>query len=184
MRRVIVIALVAAAVVAVVFALARPDSGPELHFDSSVPGDLRAVAVEAWDGFIAAHRARADCIGSTNMSAAWELDDRAEYRPATATVVIRVPGTAHNLTNDLTHEFAHHVEFTCPEHEELRPAFLAAQGFPAFADWFNGATWETTPSEQYAEATVEAVLGRRTHHGVIVVSNEAVTVVRQWGSRS
>jgi len=183
-RRVLVLAVVAAAVVAVALVLARPDSASELHFDATVPEDLRAVAVEAWDGFLAAHPARVDCIGPINMSAVWELDDRAEYRPGTATVVIRVPGTAPNLTNDLTHEFAHHVEFTCPEHEELRPAFLAAQGFPASADWFNGATWETTPSEQYAEATVEAVLGRRTHHGGIVVSNEAVTVVRQWGSRS
>ena len=184
MRRVIVLALVAAAVVAVVFALARPDSGPELHFDSSVPGDLRAVAVEAWDGFIAAHPARADCIGPINMSAAWELDDRAEYRPGSATVMIRVPGTAPNLTNDLTHEFAHHVEFTCPEHEELRSAFLAAQGFPASAEWFSGDSWESTPSEQYAEATTEAVLGRRTHHGGIFLSDEAVDAVRQWGSGS
>lgn len=184
MRRILVLAAVAAAVVAVAFALARPASGPELHFDSSVPDDLRAVAVEAWDRFLAAHPARADCIGSINMSAAWELDDRAEYRPGSATVVIRVPGTAPNLTNDLTHEFAHHVEFTCREHEELRAAFLATQGFPDSANWFNGATWETTPSEQYAEATVEAVLGRRTHHGGIIVSNESVAVVRQWGSRS
>ena len=184
MRRILVLAAVAAAVVAVAFVFARPDSDPELHFDSSVPEDLRAVAVEAWDGFLAAHPTRTGCIKPLTMSAAWELDDRAEYRPDSATVVIRVPGTAPNLTNDLTHEFAHHVEFTCPEHEALRSAFLEAQGFPATTAWFEGTTWETTPSEQYAEATVEAVLGRRTHHGGIVVSNEAVTVVRQWGSRS
>jgi hypothetical protein len=183
-RREIVLALVAAAVVAVVFALARPDSGPELHFDSSVPGDLRAVAVEAWDGFLAAHPARANCIGPINMSAAWELDDRAEYRPGAATVVIRVPGTAPNLTNDLTHEFAHHVEFTCPEHKELRSTFLAAQGFSASADWFNGATWETTPSEQYAEATSVVVLGQGGHHDGIVISDEATAVVRRWASES
>jgi hypothetical protein len=80
-RRVLILAVVAAAVVAVALVLARPDPAPELHFDATVPDDLRAVAVEAWDGFIAAHPARADCIGSINMSAAWELDDRAEYRP-------------------------------------------------------------------------------------------------------
>ena len=61
---------------------------------------------------------------------------------------------------------------------------LLPRDSPPSADWFDGATWETTPSEQYAEATVEVVLGRRTHHGGIVVSDEAVTVVRQWGSRS
>ena len=180
----LVLALVAAAVVAVAFALALPDSSPELHFDSSVPDDLRAVAVEAWDGFLAAHPARTDCIESINMIAAWELDDRAEYRPGAATVVIRVPGTAPNLTNDLTHEFAHHVEFTCPGHKELRPAFLAAQGFSASADWFNGATWETTPSEQYAEATSVVVLGRRGNHDGIVISDEAIAIVREWATES
>ena len=184
MRRVLVLAVAAAVVGTAAFVLTRPDPGLELRFDATVPDDLRAVAVQAWDGFLAAHPAREDCIGSLTMSAAWELDDRAQYRPATATMVIRVPGTAPNLTNDLTHEFAHHVEFTCPEHAELRPAFLAAQGFPASAEWFSGDSWESTPSEQYAEATTEAVLGRRNHHGGIFLSDEAVDAVRQWGSGS
>ena len=184
MRRVVILAVVAAAAVAVAFVLARSDPGSGLRFDASVPDDLRAVAVEAWEGFLAAHPAREACIGPITMSAAWELDDRATYRPGTATLVIRVPGTAPNLTNDLTHEFAHHMEFTCPEHEDLRPAFLAAQGFPASTDWFDGEAWETTPSEQYAEATTEVVLGRRTHHGGIVLSDEAIDAVRQWGSGS
>ena len=184
MRRVLILVALATAVVAVAFAVAFPDRAPEVHFDSSVPDDLRAVAIEAWDGFLAAHPARSDCIGSINMSAAWELDDRAEYRPATATLVIRVPGTAPNLTSDLTHEFAHHVEFTCPQHEALRLEFLNAQGFPASADWFSGATWETTPSEQYAEATSVVVLGRRGNHDGIILSDEATAVVRRWASDS
>lgn len=184
MRRVFILTVVAAAAFAVALAIARVDHTPKLNFDSSVPNDLRAVAIEAWDGFLAAHPARVGCIDPINMSAAWELDDRAEYRPATATVVIRVPGTAPNLTNDLTHEFAHHVEFTCPEHQELRGAFLEAQGFPATTPWLGGTTWETTPSEQYAEATIEVVLGRRTHHTGVHISDEAVAVVGNWGSRS
>ena len=184
MRRVLIFTAIVAAAAVVAIVLARPDSGPELRFDASVPDDLRAVAVEAWDGFLTAHPARADCIESINMSAAWELDDRAEYRPTTATLVIRVPGTAPNLTDDLTHEFAHHVEFTCPGHDELRPAFLAAQGFPASAQWFNGTTWETTPSEQYAEATSVVVLGRRGNHDGIVISDEAIAIVREWATES
>jgi hypothetical protein len=186
-RRVLILAVVASAVVALVtvtLVLARPDPAPELRFDDSVPDDLRAVAIEAWGGFLTAHPARLDCIGPINMSAAWVLDDRAEYHPATATLVIRVPGTAPNLTSDLTHEFAHHVEFTCPEHEELRPAFLVAQGYPASADWFNGATWETTPSEQYAEATSVVVLGRHGNHDGIILSDEATAVVLRWASES
>ena len=52
MRRVLILVVLATAVVAVAFAVAFPDRTPELHFDSSVPDDLRAVAVEAWDGFL------------------------------------------------------------------------------------------------------------------------------------
>ena len=60
-------------------------------------------------------------------------------------------------------------------------AFLPAQGFPADANWFDGDSWETTPSEQYAEAVVELIEGRRTHQGGIYITDDAVDVVRGWG---
>ena len=82
----------------------------------------------------------------------------------------------------MVHEFAHHVEFTCPDQEELRSAFLVAQGFPPSTDWFAGDSWETTSSEHYAEATVEVVLGRRPHHGNIQITDEAADIVRRWGA--
>ncbi len=184
MRRAFVLTVVAAAIVAVVLVLTRPNPVPELQFDASVPADLRALAAETWQDFLAAHPARQDCIAPAVLSAVWKLDDRAEYRPASMTVVIRVPGTAPNLRHDLTHEFAHHVEFTCAEHEELRAAFLVAQGFPESTDWFDAGSWETTPSEHYAETTAEVVLGRRARQNGISVSDEAVAVVRHWGSES
>lgn len=184
MRRVTTLVVLVVGVAAGVLLLMRPDPGPALRFDGSVPEDLRAVAAASWDAFLAAHPQRLHCIPPVTLTAVWELADRAEYRPGKAIVVIRVPGTAPNLSNSLIHEFAHHVEFTCPEHEELRSAFLEAQGFSATAAWFEGTAWETTPSEQYAEATTELVLGRRTHRGGVIVSDEAATIVRQWGSRS
>ncbi|GMQ84567.1 MAG: hypothetical protein BMS9Abin07_0131 [Acidimicrobiia bacterium] len=176
--------MLAATIVVGVLLITRPHSPPALRFDETVPDDLRTLATGTWQDFLTAHRGRQDCFPPVALSAAWELDDRAEYRPGSATVLIRVPGTAANLRRGLIHEFAHHVEFTCPEHAELRPEFLAAQGFPASTDWFGGDGWETTPSEQYAEATVEVVLGRRAHHGGIVISDEAVAIVRRWGSGS
>ena len=106
----------------------------------------------------------------------------AEYRPATATLVVRVPGTPATLRSELLHEFAHHVEFVCADHELLRPGFLATQGFAPDTPWFGGATWESTPSEQYAEAVVELVEGRRTHLGGIILSDAAVAAVADWGS--
>ena len=184
-RRTFALTVLAAAMAAGVALLAiSRDSPPALRFDISVPSDLANLATETWQDLLAAHEARHDCIAPVVLSAAWELNDRAEYHPGSATVVIRVPGTAPNLRAGLIHEFAHHVEFTCPEHKELRAAFLAAQGLAAATDWFDGDTWETTPSEQYAEATVEVILGRRAHHGGISISDEAADIVRRWGSGS
>lgn len=179
-----VLTVIAAGLVAAAFLLAAPGPAYEISFDASVPDDLRALATETWDDFLAAHPARRECIDPVTLSAAWELDSRGEYRPKAATVVVRVPGTAPNLRHQMIHEFAHHLEFTCPEHTDLRPEFLDAQGFEPSADWFGGGAWETTPSEHYAEATVEVLLGRRSHHGNIRISEQASGVVRRWGTDS
>ena len=183
MRRAFALTVLAAAMAAgVLLSIVSPDDPPALRFDISVPSDLRNLATETWQDFLAAYQARHECIAPVVLSVARDLDDRAEYRPDSATVVIRVPGTAANLRTGLVHEFAHHVEFTCRSHEELRPGFLTAQRLPVSTDWLDGDTWGTTPSEQYAEATVEVVLGRRAHHGGIFISNDAVAIVRRWGS--
>lgn len=157
------------------------DSPPQLLHDDTVPDDLRALADETWADLLTALPGRHDCISEPTLSAAWELDVRAEYRPATATLAIRVPGTPATLRSELIHEFAHHIEFTCQDHEQLRSDFLAAQGFPPDASWFEGDTWETTPSEQYAETMVELIEGRRAYRGGIQITDEAIAVVRDWG---
>jgi hypothetical protein len=160
------------------------ESPPQLHFDSSVPSDLQQLATAVWTEFLDHHPARLGCIGDVTLRAAWELDTRGEYQPDTATVVVRVPGTPATLSDELVHEFAHNVEFTCPEHILLRPVFLEAQGFPADADWFSGASWATTPSEQYAEATVQYVLGERTQRQGIELTDDAIAAVRNWAEGS
>ena len=164
------------------FGLSACSAGaPELRHDGTVPDDLRALADETWQDLLTALPGRHDCITSPTLNAAWELETRAEYQPATAVLSVRVPGTPATLRSQLLHEFAHHVEFTCDEHESMRSRFLDAQGFAAGTSWFDGASWETTPSEQYAEAVVELVEGRRTHLGGIRLTDDAINVVRQWG---
>jgi hypothetical protein len=180
-RRTITVAILLVAVAAAAIQLARPDTAPELHYAESVPADLRDLADETWDDFLAAHPARLGCITPVTLEAAWELDTRAEYRPDTSTLAVRVPGTPATLRSELIHEFAHHLEFTCTEQIGLRAEFLRAQGFPPEAAWFEGDTWETTPSEQYAEATVEMIEGRRTHLGGILLTADAIEAVREWG---
>jgi hypothetical protein len=163
---------------------------PSLMIGESVASDFRLLAEETWASFLVAFRARADCFGPVTLQATRSLDSRAVYDPDTATVAVRVPGTPAVLKGALVHEFAHHVEFQCQEHEELRPVFLAALGLPAGTEWRpdNGSATapasvrDDIPSEQYAEAAVILVLGRRPVTTGVRVSDEAVRAVEVWAA--
>jgi hypothetical protein len=171
-------------------ATVTPEPLPRLIADASVASDFNALAQETWQQFLEVFRARADCFGDVRLHATTVLDSRAKYDPDTATVTVRVPGTPAMLQSALIHEWAHHVEFQCPAQKELRPAFLAAQGLPADTLWRPDETpantpeseWATIPSEQYAEATIEVVLGRRQIPTTARVTTEAVRVIAQWAA--
>lgn len=194
------VALMALALVALVGG-AAPHGPPRLVVGESVGADLEALAQETWDRFLALFRARWDCFGGVRLEAAYGLDSRAGYDPDTATVIVRVPGTAAMLQSGLIHEWAHHVEFQCEAHQELRAAFLAAQGLPADTPWrpedaqqrpagaqhdrsadAPASDWAEIPSEQYAEATIELVLGGRPIPTQIHVTREAIGVVGGWAT--
>jgi hypothetical protein len=163
---------------------------PRLIVDDSVAGDLQALAEETWGTFLMVFQARTGCFGDVRLHAARDLGDRAAYDPATAIVTIRVPASAVMLQGALIHEWAHHIEFQCDAHRALRPAFLAAQGLPADTPWRLSDTpasgsdkaWADSPSEQYAEAVIEVVLGRRQIPTTVRVRVEAVRVIRDWAS--
>jgi hypothetical protein len=150
-------------------------------FDEDVPPDVQALTRTTWARFAGAFPARSECLHPVFIVASRELEHRAGYDPDRHAVSIRIPGTAPNLSASLIHEFAHHLEFTCPEHRTLRDPFLAAQGLPRRASWFEGPSWEQTPSEQFAEAVVEAVLGERHAHARIPISDAAILAIRVWG---
>jgi hypothetical protein len=167
-----------------------PEHRPALIFDESVGSDLQALALETWDRFLAVFQGRSGCFGDVHVRAAYQLDSRAGYDPDSATVTVRVPGTPAKLQSALVHEWAHHVEFQCPEHQALRPAFLAAQGLPPDTLWrpdqvsvtMPAGEWAGIPSEQYAEATIEAVLGKRPIPTTARVTREAVRVIEEWAT--
>jgi hypothetical protein len=178
-------------------ACARPGSPgarPRLIADDSVADDLRALAQETWARFLVAFAGRTDCFGDVRLTASFDLTDRAAYDPRQATVTVRVPGTAAMLQSALIHEWAHHVEHQCPAHRELRPAFLAAQGISPDTPWrldnagasaqanAAGPAWADTPSEQYAEAAIEVVLGHRPIPTTAHVRPAAVEVLAAWAA--
>lgn len=169
--------------VLLLFALAMPGSVPrraDLSVAGGSPADLRALVVATWDRFVEAFPARRSCLAPITVQGARDLDDRASYDPRRRLVTIRIPGTAPNLRATLVHEFAHHMEFTCPEQRDVRLPFLAAQEVLPSASWFRGASWETTPSEQFAEAVVRVVLGPPSHPSVLIHPG-SVALLRAWG---
>lgn len=144
-----------------------------------MPVDLRELVEDTLSRVADAVPAHVDCLDSLVIGYSWELPHRAEYRPSTATIVLRVPATAPHLSFSLAHEVAHHLEAACPAQEEMRPAFLAAQGHPPDRLWFSGPSWEETPSEQFATAFARYVTGETGPHRV-PVTEAALEVVADW----
>ena len=153
---------------------------PRLVVDGSVAADFEALALETWDQFLDAFQSRSDCFGDVHLRAVYSLDSRAGYDPDTATATVLVPGTPALLQSGLIHEWAHHIEFQCEEHRDLRPAFLAAQGLPPDTPWRLPDASAISPSEQYAEAAIEFVLGTRPIPTEAHVTRQAIRVLREW----
>lgn len=163
---------------------------PRLIVDGSVGADFEALAQDTWARFLAAFPARLGCFGDVHLRAAYTLDSRAGYDPDTATATVQVPGTPAMLQSALVHEWAHHLEAQCKAHQVLRPAFLAAQQRPPDTPWrpstlpadMPASLWAEIPSEQYAEAAVEFVLGGRPIPTKARITEEAVRVVARWAA--
>lgn len=163
---------------------------PQLIVDNSVAADFQVLAEETWDRFLTVFQARSDCFGDVRLHATRTLDSRAAYDPDSATVTVRVPGTPAMLQSALVHEWAHHIEFQCEAHKDIRPAFLAAQDLPPDIAWrpadtpaeMSTSEWADIPSEQYAEATVVLVLGGRQIPTRARVTREAVRVIGDWAA--
>lgn len=188
MRRRFVVAFAAVVAVAVgitaaVFAATGGSPG-RLVMGDDVPDDLRELAADVFGTFEQRFPARLECMGDVRLVPVWDgLEDRARYLPDAGVIELRVPATANLLRDSLVHEIAHHLDSTCPAVEEVRPAFLAAQGHPASADWRTGERWEEIPSEQFAETVVLVVLGERQQHRLgMPITDAAVAAVEAWGA--
>jgi hypothetical protein len=176
-KRCLVLLLVAVALAGA----CRAGYSPSLISTDGTPADLRALAERTWNAFIEAFPARAACLPDAHLIGVTELGGRAAYRPEVATVLVRIPATRAQLEPALVHEFAHHLERHCVQQWGLRKHFLRAQGLGPEAPWFTGDRWETTPSEQFAEATVEVVLGYRSIHHRLMITEEARRLIAAWG---
>lgn len=157
-------------------------AGEDLRLGDDIPADLGALVEESFGSIRDDLAAHSDCLSGLTVTHSWEMDDRASYDPAAAAIVLRVPATASELEFSLAHEIAHHLEEVCPAQVELRPDFLRAQGLPATTAWFEGETWEATPSEQFATALGLAITGDTDPSRRVPLTEEAATLVQEWMS--
>ncbi|MEZ4867150.1 MAG: hypothetical protein R3C14_37850 [Caldilineaceae bacterium] len=164
---------------------------PQLLIDPSVEPDFAALIHETWEQFMLVFAAKSDCFGDVRIKADYAMTDRAMYDPRTATITVRVPERGSILKGALVHEWAHHVEFQCDAQTEMRAAFIEAQGLPANMPWRleHGTTnilssdWANIPSEQYAEAAIVLVLGKRPVWSKALITAEGVEVIRMWAQK-
>ena len=159
---------------------AKSKPPPQLIFDDTVAADFRLLADETWALFRTTFATRTDCFGDVTLRTDPNLESRAAYEPERAIVTVKVPGTPAFLQAALVHEWAHHVEFQCEAHHSLRPALLASLDLPSGTPWRTSHEWNESPSEQYAEAVVELVLGDHPLPTKIRVKPESVAVLHSW----
>lgn len=154
---------------------------PTVAYADGAPDDLVALVDDVFSTFVDAFPARQSCVGRVVIEGRRDLADRGSYDPESGTVSLRVPATAPQLEISVVHELAHHLEFACADHEAIRPVFMASQGFPEASPWRDSrADWEDSPSEHWASAVVVYVLDRIDERSRIVLTDEAIEVVRTW----
>lgn len=173
----------AVATLILVSACSGGEVAPRPAFGPNTPTDLRALTSETLARVAQAVPDRGECLDGLVVTGAWELDDRARYEPASGEMTIRIPATAAQLETSIVHEMAHHMEFTCPQGDDVRRDFIAAQGLPSDAEWFDASSWETTPSEQWATAIVLHVLGQPDERARIFITPAAMEIVQDWAGR-
>jgi hypothetical protein len=157
-----------------------PPYRPAIHFAAGVPDDVQELASSTWERFLNVFPARWECLPNVRLRVAWQFATRAAYDPDRRLVTVRVPATAPNLRATMVHEFAHHLEYTCPNQRELRPRVLAAQGLPPETPWRRGEPWTRIPAEQFAQATIQVVLGPQPD-SLVLVRPALLNAIREWG---
>lgn len=161
-------------VVVVVAALVWSADGPTARIEPTqdLPPDVAEALDDAWRRFLLVFGERRACMSDVSLTLARDVPGDARYRLADRSIVIEIPTSPARFAESVVHELAHHMERTCGI-EEIRDDFLAAQGFAADVPWYGPAEWEELPTEHFAEAVVDVVLGERLLHADDITLSEA-----------
>ena len=146
-----------------------------------LPLDVEVAATDVWRQFLLVFGNRQRCMGDVSLTLERSIVGDARCRLAEREIIIQIPTSPVRFGESLVHELGHHMERTCGI-ESVETTFLAAQGFAPGTAWFGPAEWEQTPSEHFAEAVVQIVLGDRLlHDDDVPLSSAAIDLVRLYG---
>lgn len=142
---------------------------------AAVEQEVRATVAD----FVAVFAARRGCIGGAELQLVREIDDGdARYDVAENLIEIEIPTSPRRFRESLVHELAHHVDRSCPDADMLRTDVMTVIGA---TDWTGQERWEQRPSELWAEAVVEIVLGERVRfERSIPLDHGVVDAARRW----
>jgi hypothetical protein len=183
---VVIAAVVIAAVVSVGVAVRARSvnvaAEPVVRMRQRVPAVVEQEVRATVADFVAVFEARRNCIGGAELQLVRELDDGdARYVAAEDLIEIEIPTSPRRFRESLVHELAHHVDRSCPDADVLRTDVMAMIGA---TDWTGQERWEQRPSELWAEAVVEIVLGERVRfERSIPLDERVVDAARRWIAR-
>ena len=172
-----------AALFVISFLTVRHVTLADLRTPQELPDDVRTELDVVWTRFNEVFSSRRRCFDDVTVRLVGRVEGGdARYVVADALVEIDIPTSPRRFRESLAHEFAHHIEHTCGAFDKLRVEIAEALEVPADS-WFSGESWETTPSEIYAEGVAELVNGERVRHvDEVVVSAEITTLIEQWAT--
>lgn len=187
LRRVRLAGAVALVLVLVVIGIgaavrARAESSeaePVVRMRQRVPPVVEQEVRATVAAFVVVFAARRECIGGAELDLVRHVDDGdARYVAAEDLIEIEIPTSPRRFRESLVHELAHHVEHSCSDADRLRSDVKAAIGA---TDWTGQDRWEQRPSELWAEAVVELVLGDRVRfERSLPLDARVVGAARRW----
>lgn len=158
-------------------------SADRIRTVQDVPPDVASIVDDVWHDLEDRLSWAGECMLPVEVLLSRDVSDgSARYRAEEQLIEIEIPTSPSRFRESLVHELGHHIDATCAGLDDLRAAFAAAQGFDEGHPWNEGASWEVTPSEHFAEAVVLIVTGDRLVHADIVLLETAAVAVVTTGT--
>ncbi len=180
-RRAAAFTLAAALLVNTIPIASAQVAGPTLAVTGAPTAEEQQIVIAEWSRF-ATFFSDWDCMGSIEVRVVDRVEDfypgrdfgpiASFYEFPPAAVVYIEHGKVN--TENLVHEFAHHLDISCSFSElPMAALFREAQGLSPDGSWLTGPSWNAVPAEHFAQAVL-VVFGIPSTKIAITPEGEAI----------